>query len=66
MQLMLCTKFQQTISSGSGEKVDFSGLAIFSNSDHFFIPDQPEFYHSEALQLCHAVSEIWEPWVQNF
>ena len=32
---MLYTKFQTIISSGSGEKVDFSGLAIFSNSGHF-------------------------------
>ena len=31
---MLCTKFQPNILSGSGGKVDFSGLAIFSNSDH--------------------------------
>ena len=27
---MLYTKYQPTKSSGSGEKVDFSGLAIFS------------------------------------
>ena len=32
---MLKTKFQQNTSSGSGEKVDFSGFAIFSNSGHF-------------------------------
>ena len=31
---MLYTKFKPNISSGSGEKVDFSGLAIFSNSGH--------------------------------
>ena len=35
MQLMLYTKFQPNISSASGEKVDFRGLAIFSNSGHF-------------------------------
>ena len=29
---MLYTKVYSNISSGSGEKVDFSGLAIFSNS----------------------------------
>ena len=29
------TKFQPYIPSGSGEKVDFSGLAILSNSGHF-------------------------------
>ena len=34
VQLMLYTKFQPNISSGSGEKVDFSSLAIFSNSGH--------------------------------
>ena len=32
---MLYTKMQPNISSGSGGKVDFSGLAIFSNSFHF-------------------------------
>ena len=31
---MLFTKFQPK-SSGSGEKVDYSGLAIFSKSGHF-------------------------------
>ena len=31
---MLYTKFQLNILSGSGGKVDFSGLAIFSNSGH--------------------------------
>ena len=35
VQLMLYTKFQPNMSSGSGEKVDFSRLAIFSNSVHF-------------------------------
>ena len=35
VQLMPYTKFQPHISSGSGEKVDFNGLAIFSNSGHF-------------------------------
>ena len=33
---MLYTKFQPDISSGSGEKVDFSGLAVFSNSGFFW------------------------------
>ena len=32
---MFYMKFQPTISSGSGEKVDFGGLDIFSNSGHF-------------------------------
>ena len=30
------------------------------------ILDQPEFYHSKALQARHAACEIWEPWVQWF
>ena len=34
LQLMLYTKFQPNILSGSGGKVDFTGLAIFSNSGH--------------------------------
>ena len=34
-QLMLYTKVQPNMASGSGEKVDFSGLDIFSNSGHF-------------------------------
>ena len=40
---MLYTKFQPNVSSGSGEKVDFSDLGIVSTSGHFLIPDQPEF-----------------------
>ena len=32
---MLYTNFQPNISSGSGGKIDFSGLASFSNSGHF-------------------------------
>ena len=35
VQLMLYITFQPNISSGSGEKVDFSGLPIFSISGHF-------------------------------
>ena len=31
---MLFTKFQANILSDSGGKLDFSGLAIFSNSGH--------------------------------
>ena len=31
---MLHTKFQLNIPSGSGEKVNFVGFAIFSNSGH--------------------------------
>ena len=36
VQLRLYTNFQPNLSSGSGEKVDFSGFAIFSNCSHFF------------------------------
>ena len=32
---MLNTKFQPNIQSNSGEKVGFSGLAIFNISDYF-------------------------------
>ena len=32
---MVFAKFQSNISSGSVEKVDFTGLATFSNSGHF-------------------------------
>ena len=35
---MLYTKFQPNISNCAGGQVDFSGLAIFSNSGHFLIP----------------------------
>ena len=34
VQLMFDSKFQPTILSGSGGKVDFTGLAILSNSGH--------------------------------
>ena len=57
MQLLLYTKFQPTILSGSGGKFDFSGLAILATAA-ILIPDQPEFKHSEALQPCHAACEI--------
>ena len=42
---MLYTKFQPNMLGGSGGKFNFSGLAIFSNSD-ILILDQPEFNHS--------------------
>ena len=54
---MLFTKFQPNISSGSGGKVDIKGLAILLQQPPVLIPDQPEFYHSEALQPCDAASE---------
>ena len=54
---MLHTKCQPNMLSGSGGKVDFSGLAILATAA-ILIPDQPEFYHSEALQPWHAACEI--------
>ena len=54
---MLYTNVQPNILSGSGEKVDFKDLAIFSNSGHFLIPNQPEFYHSEIMQPSHVKFE---------
>ena len=42
---MFYTEFQPNISSGSGEKVDFSGL-LFLATAAIFDSDQPEFYHS--------------------
>ena len=53
MQLMLYTN----ILSVSGEKFDFSGLAILATAA-ILILDQPRFNHSEALQPCHAACEI--------
>ena len=55
---MLYTKFQPNISSGSGEKVDFSGFAIFLQHWPFLIQDQIEFYHSDTLQPFDASYEI--------
>ena len=54
---MLYTKFQPHISSDSGGKVDFSGLAILATTA-ILIPDQPKFHHSKTLQPCHAACEI--------
>ena len=39
--LMLYTKFQPNVPCGFGEKVDFIGLAIFSNSGNFIFDSQP-------------------------
>ena len=48
---MLYIKFQPNtcISSGLGEKDAFGDLSIFLQQRPFFILDQAEFYHSEAL-----------------
>ena len=48
---MLYTKFQPNISSGSGEKVDFKGLAIFSNSSHFFFSTRLNFIGLKPCSL---------------
>ena len=55
---MLCTKFQPNISSGSGGKVDFKGLSIFSNSGHICFLSSLNFIFPEALQPCHVACEI--------
>ena len=55
---MLYTKFLPNISSDSGGKVDFGGLAIFQQQRPYLIPEQPEFHFSEALQPCHDACEI--------
>ena len=49
---MLCTKFQPNISSDSGEKVDFSGLAKFSSSGHFLFSTKLNF---DNLKPCSLV-----------
>ena len=51
---MFYTKFQPNISSGFGEKVGLSGLAIFSNSRHFLFLTRPNL----ALQPHHDACEI--------
>ena len=50
--LMLCTKFQPNIPSGSGEKVKFAGLAIFSISGHFLFSTR---LNSIILRPCRLV-----------
>ena len=40
---MLYTKFQKNIPCDSGEKIDFNGLAIFSNSHHFGFSNRLNF-----------------------
>ena len=50
---MLYLKFQLSISSCSGEKVDFSGLVILATAAIFYC--RPGWFrHSEALQPRHA------------
>ena len=58
VQLMLDTKFQPNMSSVSGGKVDFSGLAIFSNSGHFWFPTSLNFVIPKPCSLSHAACEI--------
>ena len=48
---MLYTKFQPNMSSGSGEKVDFSGLAIFSNSSNFLFLTKLNFIILKSCSL---------------
>ena len=51
---MLYTKFQLTRASGSGEKVDFGSLAIFSNSGHLLLPTSLNFI---ILKPCSLVMQ---------
>ena len=45
------TKFQPNMLSGSGETVDFSGLAIFSNSGHFLFSTRLNFINLKPCSL---------------
>ena len=56
-QLMLYTKYQPNILSGAGEELILR-VKLFLAKAAILIPDQPEFYHSEAPQPCHAACEI--------
>ena len=49
---MLYTKFQPNTSCGSGEKVDFIGVAISSNSGHFSFSTRLNFI---ILKPCSLV-----------
>ena len=51
VQLMLYTKFKSNISSDSWGKVDFSGLAIFSNSGHIWFPSSLNFIFLKPCSL---------------
>ena len=59
VQLMSYTIFQLNISSGSGDKVDFSGLPIFSNRGHFWFPTSLNFTILKpcSLVMLHMKSE---------
>ena len=48
---MLHTKLLPNISSGSGRKVDFSGLANFSNSGHIPLPSSLNFIFLKSCSL---------------
>ena len=52
VQLVLYPNIQPNISSGSGGKVDFNGLAIFSKSGQFFSPTSLNFI---ILKPCSLV-----------
>ena len=53
VQLMLFTKFQPNISSGSAGKVDFSGLAILATAAIF--DSRPVCMHVIILKPCSLV-----------
>ena len=61
---MICLKFQPNVSSASGEKNDFSGLAFFSNSRHFLIVDKAGFVILEPCSLV-MLHEIFEKHRRN-
>ena len=46
------------ISNGSGEKVDFDGIAIFSTWRPSWILDLTQILNSETLESDHTSSEI--------
>ena len=55
------TKFLSNTPSGSGEKNDFIGFAIFSYGGHLAFSIRLNFCHSDALQSGNASCEILEP-----
>ena len=58
---MLFTKFLPNILSGSGGKVDFSGLAIFSNSGQIWFPSSLNFIFLKPCSLVMLHVKVENP-----
>ena len=64
---MRSTKVQPNVSCGSGKKVDFIGLVIFSNSGHFRFSTRLNFIIHHLRFMDAVVKDIksWMQWLKD-